>query len=130
VSWAEEGAPLRWHGGLSRRVRGRVLDQLALVQLHMLGCSAEDMAAEYRSGGGGGGAGGPASRFFGLLAEERRECVSSGGVAGVREQDGDEQMRLLPRVLHPELEHTPAAAAHGDLSARHIIVDARYNITG
>lgn len=74
--------------------------------------------------------GGSATEYFTRIIDNKFSRVRNGHLPDITERDCLDQQRLLPEVLHPELEDAPFAIDHGDLSPSNIIVDSDHNITG
>jgi hypothetical protein len=74
--------------------------------------------------------GGTATEYFSRIIDNKFRRVRNGHLPFITEQDCFDQKSLLPKVLHPELEDTPFAIDHGDLSPLNIIVDSEHNVTG
>jgi hypothetical protein len=73
---------------------------------------------------------GSATEHFTRIIDNKFPRVRNGHLPDITERDCLKQKRLLPKVLHPELEGAPFAIDHGDLSPSNIIVDSDHNITG
>ena len=74
--------------------------------------------------------GGSATAFFSRIMDNKLKRIRNGELPFITEQDCHDQKGLLPMVLHTELEDTPFALDHGDLSAQNILVDSEHNVTG
>lgn len=74
--------------------------------------------------------GGTATEYFSRIIDNKFRRIRNGKLPIITEQDCFDQKSLLPKILHPELEDTPFAMDHGDLSPLNIIVDAKSNVTG
>jgi hypothetical protein len=73
---------------------------------------------------------GSATAYFSRIIDNKFRRVRNGHLPFITERDCFNQKSLLPMVLHPELEDTPFAIDHGDLSPLNIIVDSEHNVTG
>lgn len=73
---------------------------------------------------------GTATEFFSRIIDNKFRRVRNGLLPLITEQKCFDQKSLLSKVLCPELEDTPFAIDHGDLSPLNIIVDCEHNITG
>ncbi|KAF2240345.1 hypothetical protein BU26DRAFT_442836 [Trematosphaeria pertusa] len=116
LSWIE-GSPLSWSPvDPPRPLRDKVLGQIAEIQMSLIECTKENR--------------GTATKYFLRLIDNKLRRVRKGELPRLTEQDCFEQRRLLPQVLHLELENAPYAIDHGDLSPQNILADSEYNVTG
>ncbi|MCJ1251339.1 hypothetical protein MMC30_008571 [Trapelia coarctata] len=116
LSWIE-GSPLLWTANYPPRpVRNKILGQVAEIQMSLIECTKENR--------------GTATEYFSRIIGNKFRRVRNGHLPFITEQDCLDQKSILPKVLHPELEDTPFAIDHGDLSPLNIIVDSEHNVTG
>lgn len=132
MSWID-GEPLTWTAEYpSKLIRLKLLAQIADIQIALIEATMEDsklylpdwiqLLTFYKEG--------PATEFFSRIVENKLARVRRGELPEITEQDCYAQRDLFVSVLYPELENTPFAMDHGDLSPSNILVDRAYNVTG